>query len=302
MESQKFKIVIIDSPEKWQAAIEVGANYTMALPGGSKMQFKLCGVSLKDYEEAETSHPIQRVNEDASEQEQAAQRAEIESAISRKQCCILEKALRKPIPGETIDAKVAYLSQRTSGEIEALYKFVQETLGNLVDGNMMQAFLISTTKKDKDDDVVEFSDFSDWKTAAETKYTMRMHRGVQDFLIEFPLKGVSEEARREIDLQCKEPDPPKIPKRDPKTGRFDPSILVPNYEDHTWKRSLRAVNQIRTVKTFAACLPFEIPGGNDQQKYAWISERLVGDVVRLKRFIDTEIIGIGAKLDLFTRG
>jgi hypothetical protein len=299
-----FNVLVVDTAEKWLPANAIHAAYNMPITGSNRsMRFNLYGVSLQDWEEAEINFPVpQRLeDENANDAAKQARLTAVDAAVIRKRCFLFEKALQQQIPGKDIDEKVAYLSQRTTGEIEALHRFIEGSLANFTDGELLQTFHSMTMAANEDNEVITFTGFGDWQVASETKYIFRMHRATEQHLVEFPLKGISEEVRKDIDLQCKDPEPPRIPRKDPTTGRFDPSVLVPNYEDYTWKKSVRAINQMRIVRLLSACLPFEIPGGNNQEQYKWLAQRAVGDVIRIRNFINNEILGVGARYDFFTK-
>lgn len=306
-EAAEFDVLVVDRHDLWVAARDLSTTYNMPIVGSQKTRsFPLQGVSLRDWEHIEAIHTIPELKEDESDPE-ANSKIRIEherkkaAAILRKQCAVFEKSTGKSIPGDTIDEKVNFLSQRNPGEIEALWNYIYLSMCSMTDGGLMQSYNTLAAKSERDNsEILSFGSFEDWTTACETQYIFRMQRPFEKYIIEFPLRAISEEQKQAIEAETREPEAPRVPKRDPRTKRFDPTQLVPNLQDPAWLQSMRAINQKRTAMFFSACLTFNIPGDNWQDKYAWISEKLVGDVIRVKRFIEHEIVNIGSRYDFFT--
>lgn len=296
-----FDFLIVDDPEKWVPAEKITGQYDMPMLGrGTSLRFNLTGVSSKAWEEIEIQHPISKWNFEGRQPDDEFMRKH-ELEIAAKQAHIIELSSGKIIPGENHAAKAVALQKMNGGEVEALYRYIQSVVCGTEDGRLFQQFKRVCGDIDiKSADVMEFTDFTDWQKASEFGYVFRMQRPGDDFILEFPLKNISSEAKQTIESETRDPEPPQIPDRDPTTGKMMPHKMVPDYNDSAWLIRCRAVAQKRITMFFNACLPFQIPGQNLMQQYEWLSCRLVGDVVRVQRFIEDELCGYRSRFDFFT--
>lgn len=298
---QAFDFLIIDSPDKWQPASEFHSVYDMPIIGTpKKIRFHLQGVSLEEWESIELDHKVPEWDGEGLPNDEFNQRRE--QILNEKFAHVFEKALGKQLTGDTYAEKANRLKELNPGEVQALYLFTQNTACNYRDGHLLQSYMQAVAnREDADSDIMEFSGFEEWKIATEAAYIFRMHRPFEDHMIEFPLKNITSEARSRIENECRDPDPPKKPKRDPKTKRLIPTETESDFQDENWLRKCRAVNQKKLVMYLDACLSFQIPGENQLKQYEWVSKRLMGDVVRLKDFIEQELCGYASRYNFFTR-
>lgn len=302
-----FDFLVIDSAEKWDIASGVSGEFLMETgqhDASSQLRVMLSGLSLKEWEDIEAANPIPTAPQDAelTEDSKAKYEHDFEIALMRKRVAVLEASTGKTIPGGTTEEKVSFLGQRNPRMTERLFAHVQDVICNLnenpIDGLLEQyeMFLLDSSKTSG---VIDFNSFEDWDTAVNSQYCFRMSRSGDPYILEFPIRGISQEVRHKIETDTREPQPPRIPRRDPVTKRFDRSNLVLNYEDPSWLQRVKAIHQHRTAMYFDAALMFKVPGGNYMEKYGWISARLIGDVIRLKKYIEKEIIGLAGDLDFF---
>ena len=293
-----YKFLVLDSTDKWPVAGNFSSHYDMPVLGSnSSIRFNLTGISLKEWEsiEADNVIPAQQEGQDDKEYE-----SERDSVVLKKEVAIFEKAIGQSIPGKKAEEKIDWLKQRNPGEIEALFRYIQNDLCNMRNGSMIDSYNLALEHgKANEKEIRDFSNFEDWQTATTSQYTFRMQRPYEDYIIEVPLRGLSQELKKDIDAQTKDPEPPKMPHRDPKTNRFDPMDMRPNFSDPAWLRSSRAVNQKRTAMYMDACLMFDIPGSNWQEKYNWLADRLTGDVINIKNFIENDLVGFRSRYDFF---
>jgi len=295
-----FRFLIVDSAEKWKAADEYSCDYNLTTNEKQTLKIRLTGISLTEWEKIELDCPVPNRPETENEDELYKYEEELNKVLMQKRIRLFEKSSQKDIPGETIEDKVKWISERVPSQIEGLSNFIQDKVCGFSDGSMIDNFnAISSDGKTEKQVVKLLDDFTQWEIAVNSSYFFRVHHEEEDFILEFPLTGISEDQKREILSATKEPVPQKIPKRDPKTKRFDPTNLVPNFEDPAWIESIRAISQKRTVLYFEAVLPFELPGRTIPEKYKWLSQRLVGEVIRLKRYIETSLAGFGDQYDFF---
>jgi len=295
----EYPFLVISKAEDWRPALATQAKYDMPMPGTDRsMSFPMTGISLKIWEGIEARHviPEWEGGGDPTKEFDVKRQA----VIQQRNVCILEAALQKTIPGKNPDEKVAFLNERCPGEIEALFVFIHKRLCNwstqeqpLLDQYLHHCALAHQNK------VVEFKDFDDWTKASESQYTFRMQRATDQYIIEIPIKGLSRQNRDQIMEETKETEPPHVPVWDARKGAYDRTQTKPNRQDPAWLKVARAVHQKRTVMYLERCLPFEIPGTTGLDKYDWLAERLVGDVTKLKDFIETELLSYGSRYQNF---
>lgn len=292
---KEFKFLVIDQISKWAAAHEIKTTFSMKLNDTQTLRFPMQGISLKDWETVEISNHIPSEIEGASEEAKSEIEEMSRKAICAKRIALFELATGKTIPGNTIDEKNDFLSARVAGELESLYSFVTYTLAGISRGQLVNEYL-QCILNSENSAVIEFAGFDDWKVATETRAAFRMHRSYEDFIVEFPVIGISDAARTKIDNECKDPAVPQIPKRKP-GGGFERGQVTANYNDPSWRAASRAVNQKRITKYLTACLPFIVPGLNEREQYDWLSQRNVGDIIGLKGFIEENLLSFGDRFN-----
>lgn len=298
-EKQKsiFKVLSINSSELWLPAIEHSSEYDLKVRNSSNVKrFTLKGVCFSELENSEAEFQLPESAED--EDDTADYNKQKAITLQKRKVKLLEHSSGFIIPGNSLDDKVRWLELRAQGEVDTLFNYVSDVMGNFYDNPILSEFTSLALRQATN--IISVSDFSQWEEAANTETVFRMARPFEKYIIEFPLKSISTKDKQEIDEQTKEPIPPKLPRRDKETGRIDPTRLEPNYRDPHYKERLRVINQKRFAMVIQAALMFDIPGGNWEQKYQWISQRIVGDVIRLRNFIDEEILGYKSRYDFFT--
>lgn len=294
-----FPILTVNSPELWLPASEIKGSFNMVYAGTDRsMRFSMTGISLNEWEKIEQQNIIPEWMENGVESPEFLAKKKL--AIEAKNIAILEAALCMKFPGKNVEEKITFLRKRVPGEVDSIYNHVQMKICNWVGGEdptlLMQYNQLNQVAIPK---VIDFKDFADWKEAAETQYIFRMQRPSDDYIIEVPIHGISKEVKENILEETKESDPPLVPVWNSRTGRMDPSLTKPNFLDASWLKRSRAIHQKRTTMYLESCLPFNIPGSDQKQKYEWISHRLVGDVLRFQNFIESELMGYGARYKSF---
>lgn len=294
---QTFLVHLIRSPEDWLPADQFSGHYDLPNLGTNKvMRFDLKGVSLAEWEAMESEHTVPRWMGEGNPDADHEQR--VTAAINAKKAAVFEISTGKKIPGDTMAEKAAFLKRLNEGESDALYYYIQNQVCNFQDGQLLNQYLRLSSLQTKE--VTKFEDFESWNTAVKSEYFFRMHRSTEECLTEFLLKSLDADARLQIESETRDPQVPQVPKRDKTSKKLVRGEWEPNYEDAGYKKAVRAVSQKRLVLYFQSCLPFELPGTNALEKYEWISQRLAGDVVRLRRFIESELLSYESRYNVFT--
>lgn len=298
-----YDFLVIDSPSKWAAAAEFKGSHDMQLGGDRPLRVGMRGLSYDEWARIEMQSPMPSLPEDADTDKPEVlteHERKVEMAIAQRRVLFFELSTGKTIPGAKLEEKALWLMQRSPKTITSMFESMQNVVCNFTDGPLINSYIYDSVMEKSDSAAFhEFSNFDDWTIASESRYFFRVHRQTDDYLVEFPLRGISAEDKQKIEDQTQTPPAPKILGRDPITKRMDPSRQIPNFNDPAWKERARTVQNKRIVMFFEACLVFEIPGSNYQEKYKWLSARLVGDIVRLRKYIETEIAGLGAHYEGF---
>lgn len=299
-DTTSFPVLVINTPEKWKEAETFHASYRMPIAGGFQA-FPLHGVSLKDWSDANYAVTIPEW-EGAEGTEDAGFILSKQQAILHKQVLVFEKSFGQIIPGDKPEDKIQFLAKRATGELEAIYTFIQHQMCNWEDASDLLPKYMAVANRSTLNKTKEVISFLDWKEATEASYFFRMQRRGETFLCEFPLKAISQEQKTRIDQECILPEPPPMPifKREERerTGQN----TRPNRQDPKWLATVRSINEKRTILYFNACLPFTIPGENEKEQYDWVAKRLVGDVDQLKTYIETELLSYGSRFQYFING
>lgn len=296
-----FKVLVVDSPDKWKAASELKHDFSMPLPGSqTSIKFPMQGISYSQWEDTErnTLLPEAEINEETNKPIVTAEFTnERERMISLRRLRLLEISVGCSIPGATDDDKIDWLQERSNGDIEALHTVINSVVGGMNDGPILTRYQ-TVSRSSSEGNVIAFKSFDDWTVASESSCYFRVQHYMEDFITEFPLRNIPKKLKMEIDEQTKDPEPPKIMKRD-SAGKLDFKSFEFNFRDpHYIKKSI-AVQHKRMVMLCEATLMFELPGSSMQDKWNWLSSRLFGDVHRLETFISDSILGVGSRFNFF---
>lgn len=296
---QKVEIdfLVVDSPEKWELAEHSSGHYDMPMPGSSRrMRFACKGVSAAQWEEVEVLHPIpQWCEPDVPEPPEFRKGHKILSEL--KAMRVMEISIGMTFPGKSESERLAWLNQRPDGEREALWNYIHNEVLGFNNGR----FTAMLRNHKEELQIEEFKNFDDWAVAEQSKYFLRIHRPLQNYIVEFPIRGISAEQKTALIEECKDPDPPREPWIDPQTKRHVAGKTIANLNHPGWLRQMRAVAQKRTAMMFEMALPFDMPGSTYKDKYNWIVTHLAGDLVHIQRFIVNDVVGYGGRYDFFSR-
>ncbi len=294
---ESFPFVTVDNAEKWRPAADHNFTATIGINGTEK-RFKLRGLSYAFWEAMERSNPLPEQEVDAlgNPVESTAYRKKLDDAISIRQITVIEKATGIAFPGNNIHEKLSNFRTLPPAETKQLYDSVVGNAGAFTEGRLLGQYELASSRAIKGQGIKDIDSFDLWTAASQTNAMFRLQRGSQPFILEFLLKSISSDTKQNIEELCKLPEPPKSHKRDPVTKRLLANVTEPNYKDTSWLEKCRVIEQKEMVLVLESVLLFTIPGNNAQEKYTWISERLIGEVVALKNFIDNEIYGYRTKI------
>jgi len=294
-----FNVLKIDSPEKWQPAQNTKRLFHWNI-GNKTLKVNLSGISYGKWSEIEDSAPIpERPNSDDI-QEQDKYQEEFEKQLTRKRILSMESATGMEIPGSIIEEKEEWIKRKSDKELESIFDYIQSNVCCIGNGNLDEEYKQVLLESDLNGVSIDLKSLEDWDDANAVEHTLRFNRPGEDYIVEIPLNGISKDIRKKIESETKDPLPPKILKRDPKSRKFDPSAPPEyNFKDPNWIKRVNDLAKKRMVLLFDTCLTFDIPGNSTEEKYKWISDRLLGDVIKLRDFIRNELIGFSEYRDFF---
>jgi len=301
----EFEFLVIDKPEKWEPAKNFQFQHEIRVKGTSRvLSLPLRGISYREWNDIENQHPIPEWNQATPEPPNGDPefRERKEKAVGSRQVVLLETVTGFKVPGEKIEEKVHWLDRLGSGEADSLFYQILEHNSNMADGSSVDNYrhLISTEKVNLKTHVI--SGFDDLLSASLSGGVFNMQRPFENYLIEFPLRQFPQSKKKEIEDQCRDPLPPQKPGKNPTTGQVDPMFPVYNWEDPRFQEAQRNTNRRRMILTLDAILPFEIPGDSIDAKYEWLGARLLGDVHRLWKNIQQEVVSYRNRFDFFING
>lgn len=295
-ESRDFDILVIDKPEKWEPASAFATTFRLNMLGtNTGIEIPLRGISYGEYEDMETSFEFPQRPDNQNPEIQDRYQTEFQKVLTKRHVRIFETATGQSIPGEKLDDKCEWLKQLGVGESNAIYDYISDVASALEVGSLKSDYDSMTPTGCN---ALKFTNFNDLLSASRIGSRFIFHRPFEKFLIEFPLKQISEKTKQQIDEECKDPIPPGRPGQNPATGKLE-ADFIRNEKDPGYIRSMRAMARKRTVMRLNAILQFEIPGDSIEEKYKWISQRLVGDIFHLQLFMERELFSYRSRLDFF---
>lgn len=288
-----FPILHVNNFELWPKAEDVRVKFSISF-GSRKMNFTGHGISYKDWNDIIKAFPMPDLSDENltdDEREELFSR----NQLSRK-VRLFELGLNKEIPGETQNDKERYLVKMGLSENERMYQAISKSC--LCFQNETEQLIVYNRMKENLNPL-SFNDFNDiFKINEENPYCIAFEHPGDKFIIEVPLKSITEEDRFKIEKEYVIPPPPKRPARST-TGKLDFSKSV-SYENEP--AYLASVDKIRSNKMIAyicAALPFEVPGEDIIEKKKSIYSLTAGDCINLSRFIDDQFLNAGDTADFF---
>jgi len=276
----KFKIIIVDSPEKWSDANNLLFEQSVDFSINRKMLFKFRGIPYSVWNYAMMNYKIL----DDTEQNKEPNRVAL---LSRK-IHLLEHATGVKFNGNTIDEKIANYEQKPIKFVDQLNSLINDIVCGVSDGPLMLAYKKELEKAPST--IENFGSFDELDSINQSEFELYIQRPFQNHILVFPIKAISNSEKQAIENQIPRPTPPLKPRRD-SAGRIDyTSSPEPDINDPGYLAKLRIAAEKRITLYLDACLPFNIPGNAFTEKSEWIGKKLVGDVHKLHRFIEDNVI------------
>jgi hypothetical protein len=302
-ESYSFNFLVIDRAEKWLGVNDYEHKTILRSNGNRKgLVLPLKGLSYEQWSEIEFEHIRPDIPDNIDSLEQSAQDAykkKVDEALQARTVKVMEVSTGKSIPGNTIEEKLHFLQSLGMGEAEALHDKVVDYYSACDPGDQVPIYR-ALTKQVKPEEQIVFQSFDDWLSLSYAGMPLQWQHPWEDFLIEFPLKKITQEEYDDIFKEYAPPNPPERPGKNPVTGKLDPKTPLRNFSDRNYRNRTREVAVTRLVALLDLLLPFQIPGNNEKDKAKWLGSRLLGDVTALEQFLNLELRNYKARFDFFT--
>lgn len=294
---REFQIQVIKSSEDFKPAAEYQQIYSVKFLGQKRvMRLPVRGISFGEWEQVDDEFKMPESPENPNDKEKEEHDKEREGVLKLRQIKIFEMATGKSIPGESNELKAEWIGDNIGvGELQGLYHFILENGSNVAPGSLLPMYEQAEEASEKI--VSDFNNFDEWALLSNSGTVFRMQRPFENFLVEIPLKQVTERMKKAIDEQSKCPPPPSRARIDKNTGKQIGTIT--DWNNPNYKQQAKLSNRRSIVHLFDACLNFVIPGDSIDSKYKWIASLLLGDVVKLRNFIEQEVFSYRNKIDFF---
>jgi hypothetical protein len=293
-----FDFLRIEKPEDWKPASEFKTSIRLTMGSGRAVKLAVRALSYQEWVDIEYRNPMPELTGDMKpdDEDYLAKQA---VAKSNRQIAVFELSTGKPVPGNSIAEKSEWLMQLGTSESKALYEQILEHCSGVNEGDQVLT-MTAISGMEEHMNVMEASSLEDLLTASQAGTTFRFQRPFEKYICEFALKQFTEKRKQEIDAACKDPMPPSKPGKDPTTGLPSSSATpIYNWNDIRYLEALSSINKVRVVMRCESILPFAIPGADLNEKYKWIGQRLLGDVIKLQSYVENELLSYRRRL-LFT--
>jgi len=297
------KILNVNTATAWPKASEIERIMDInTFDSGKKVRLKMRGISLSQWTAVEEKNPILDHDEQIDSKKTELYEQLEKEAIALKRMELFEIATGKKIPGATKQEKINWLESKPAADMDAIFIFIRLKLCNFrpefgsADEEMLDAY---ERYLQGNSEIVEPDSADDIFSALSSDFCFRFQRPGDDYITQFKMRHISSQDFREIELETKTPEAPIVPFRDALTGSLVPGKTSRNTKDPAYLAKLAAVAKLKTLRILQKCLMFEIPGTSDQERIAWIGERLIGDVLRIKRYIEEEVMGVASRYNFF---
>jgi len=292
-----LNFMVIDSPEKWPAAKSFVNDLTLPV-GKTRLKMAVTSLSYLQWESVEMSFPMPSRGPGESLADFEARQ---EVVKNRRRVTVLEVSTGKTVPGSTLDEKAAWISRLGTGEMQAAYVNIVDNFSGIHEGDLIKGYRDMIEAGDMEDcTTVELNTMDDWMAASQVGSVYRTQRSFENYILEFPLKQINDEAKGRIDQACKEPLPPGKPGLDPKTKLPSQSHMEYDWEEPRYLEAVRAQNRLRLIMLFEAVLPFALPGNSNEEKFNWLGSRMMGDIHKLRTHIEQNLLNYQSRLNFFS--
>lgn len=269
-------IVTVSEPAAWPPASLMKFKVKL-IYGGKPTSFLLRGVSDAEWLYIQSTNvlPEPRDKEEESDPEFLAVH---NRNTDLRRIALFELVLGEKVPGSTIDKKVRWLHGQCTVSIQSLFDMIQAVSLGLEVGDAEPHYKMHLVDSPSE---CEFSGFAN--LATDPSYSFIRGRKGQDYISVFALNAITEEVKHRIEADNRMDPPPTRPGKN-LDGSFDYANAQPWHDEPVYKARTERVKAAKTKAYVSHCLPFSLPDDD------WLGARMSGDILRMKLFIQQELL------------
>lgn len=287
-DERSYKVLVIDSPEKWKNADEFKFDKVVKKGECDVLVIIKC-ISYATNEFANENYQIPEEDDKNKGLDDT-----IETIKAIRKALFFEAALGVTLKGSNFEEKANSIMKLPAVYIDRLFEIINRDACGLAEGNLPEYYKKSAMSGESVAKKISNEDLFDFSNEEEAVMFCRIQRPFEKHIIEFPLRQISAEDRNRIERDNPIPDPPSRPGEG-----FDTTNPVPFPEEPAYKARIARIKIKKTIQYIEACLIFDIPGDTSKEKYEWISRKVCGDVYKLQLFIQNEIIDYSWGISFF---
>lgn len=278
-------LVTVNKPEDWPEAKDVKSTVEIETLNGI-MEFDIRALSYGEDEELEERlHRPTAPEENASVAEKAIYAEQLRDLWMARIVSIIDMCWQ-PLPGDNISDKIKWSAEnfRRNGELEYLSNLILSLSG--MNGGQIEPNVAAPKVK---------ADPANWAKQSQARTNYLISRA--GVTLAFPMVGLSQLKQNQIQAATRPPQPPERPKKHRLTGRVEG--MEPNLNDPGYKKACTMVAEQRKVLQLEAALPFELPGADLNEKYAWLRKRPAYEIISLLGHLYHNLTGYRTRKDFF---
>lgn len=293
----KVDILVVTGPEMFPDADGYKSVFTVD-QGNRNININVRGMSYGEWEAIEVLYPQPRFDQERAGviEYQREFTKESDKVKLQRKVALIEHCTGWKIPGDTLEEKAEALSKRIpESQTNEMYEFVMSEGSNFpAETDPIIAKLAMANMNE----TLSVTDFDSWQKVCEETLKFHMKRPQEDWVIEIPIKQISEKDKRTIEEQCQLPIPPSRPGRDPVTQKISEAHPIYNHEDDVYQKACSEVRVKSRIMRFEASV-FKIPGNSHEEKKNWLGRRLLGDILLIEEFLTKRVYNSRGTVDFF---
>lgn len=278
-------IVTVSSGIAWPEAsamrFSVGIQY-----GGKLTTFNIRGVSDSELSYIQGKNEVPEAKDDNEERDPGFIELR-DRRVDLRKVSLFELAIGEKIPGNTEGEKLKWLRGQCTISIQNLYDVIQDVslgLGSNDNEGHYRMHLLESP------DAREFLSFA--ALEEDPTYSFIRGRQGQDYVNVFAMNAITEEVKLSIENSNKLDPPPMRPSKSP-DGTLDYKNAEPWFDEPMYKLRTDKAKKAKSAAYMSHCIPFNIPDDD------WIGKRMAGDVLRMKLFIQQELLDPSIRTSFF---
>lgn len=269
-------IVTVSEPDAWPPASLMKFKVKLTY-GGKPTSFLMRGVSDSEWSYIQSANVLPDPRDKDEENDPEFLAVHNRNADLRR-IALFELVLGEKVPGNTEAEKLRWLRSQCTVSVQSLFEMIQAVALGLEVGDAEPHYNMHRLESP---DECEFSGFAN--LATDPSYSFVRGRKGQDYVSVFAMNAITEDVKQRIEADNRIDPPPTRPGTNP-DGSFDYANAQPWYDEPVYKARSERMKAEKTKAYINHCLPFAVPDDD------WIGARMTGDILRMKLFIQQELL------------